>query len=101
MKTNNMSTEILDSICDTYKDDSELVVECLRFLYYNTTNETLGSQIVDILSDIGYCVECGSRLLTYNFSEFHNELDRSDEETLVAEYCPICDKYEINGLKGE
>lgn len=101
----NMSDEVLDAILDVYKDDKELVISCLMFLYYTTTNEKLQSNIVEILSDMNYCIECGSKMINYEWEEAHDELEGSYKEEFSASFCPNCDHSEIKNLnvnkKGE
>lgn len=94
----NMSTEILDTLCEAYKDDKELVVSCLMFLYYSTTDEKLQSNIVQILSDMNYCIECGSKMINYSWEETHDELDGCPKEEFSVSLCPNCDYLEIKNL---
>ena len=75
------------------------------FAYYTTTNEKLQSNIVEILSDMNYCIECGSKMINYEWEEAHDELDGSPKEEFSASFCPNCDHSEIKNLnvnkKGE
>ena len=87
----NMSIEILDAICDAYNDDKDLVVKCLFYLYHNSTDDKLNRQIVDIMSEMGYCITCGDKLTTYEYKETHTELDYNNEEIMSAEICRHCD----------
>ena len=104
-ETENMSTAILDAICETYKDDKDLITSCLCFLYYRTNDERLLENIIHIMSDMNYCIECGKKMLHYEWEDTHDELDGYNKELYTTNFCPNCDHYEIKNLnvnkKGE
>ena len=84
----NMSTEILDSICDMYKEDEELVVTCLMYLYQTSNDDKLRYNIVEIMNDMNRCIECGDKLTYYEFQEYHPEL--GEYETCGLYDCARC-----------
>ena len=94
-KGENFSREIIDLICDDWNDDKQLVIDALVYLYYTTDDDKMKSQIVDVCNDYGYCVECRTKLITYSWDEIHTELEYDNREPMSAQFCPICDKYEI------
>lgn len=91
----NFSTEIIDLVCDTYAKDKQLVIDILFYLYHTTSDDKMKQQIVDIFNTEGYCIDCGSKLTTYTWDEIHTELEYNNREPMFADYCPICDRYEI------
>ena len=84
----NYATEVLDTICEQFKDDKQLVIEILRYLYYTSKDERIRSQIVSILTDMNYCISCGSEMVYYEWKEPRP----LGEETMSAYICPSCDK---------
>ena len=94
----NMSTEALDAILDTYKDDKELISTILFFLYHTSDDDRLRQNIATLMEDMDKCISCNSDVMTYEFQEVHNELDNNDIETFVAKLCSHCDRAEIEQL---
>lgn len=88
----NFSREIIDTLCDDYKNDEQLVMDMLRYLYYTNTDDKMKEQIVMIFNDYEYCIECGSKLKIYTYEEPHTELKPTAYETITEVYCPICDR---------
>ena len=96
----DFSRAIMIAITEFYEDE-ELVKDILSYLYNNTNDVELESNIVDWFTAQNRCLECGSKLITYEFTETHTELDFNKEEPYVMHYCPICDKNDIIALKSE
>lgn len=78
MNRPNMRTEVLEALEEYYKDDIEILVDCLRYLGED-----------DKVDDLGYCAVCGSKLIEYSFREYHSEVDAY--ENLCELCCPNCD----------
>jgi hypothetical protein len=58
----SFATEVLDAICEQYKDDEDLVVSILSYLYHiNQTDSKLTSNIEEICEDLGYCPDCSNK----------------------------------------
>ena len=91
----NFSTEIISVLEEDFSDDEELIKDMLFYLYHTTTDDNMQSQIVDWFNSNGYCIECGTKLITYTWDEIHTELEYDNREPMLAQFCPICDKYEI------
>lgn len=91
-KGENFSREIIDTLCDDYKDDEQLVMDMLRYLYYTSTDDKMKEQIVMIFNDFNYCLECGSKMQLYEYDEIHDELTYNNVEHIKYYECPICDK---------
>ena len=62
----NFSTEIISLICDTFSDDKQLVMDMLRYLHFNTLDSKMKKNIEDIFLKEGYCVDCGTKLKSYD-----------------------------------
>lgn len=45
-KRENFSREIIDLICDDWRDDEQLVIDALVYLYNTTTDDEMIEQIV-------------------------------------------------------
>ena len=78
MKRPNMRYEILDALEEFYKNDEEVLVDCLRALEED-----------DRVFEMGYCPNCGAKLISVNYREYHSEVD--DWEELAELVCPECD----------
>ena len=95
----NMSIEIVEAIKDYYEDDKDLIANCLFYMYHTTNDSLFKLRIEDEMYSLGYCIDCNSELLTYEWEEIHWELDDNYSETFHAKLCPICDKAEISRCK--
>ena len=93
----NMSSELLECIMEYYRNEidneetKELVATILRYLYDNTTDNNLKRQISEIVSDLGYCLECGNKLQDYTYEEVHSEVPPPNIEYITETLCPCCD----------
>ena len=82
MERPNMRYEILEALKEYYKDNINVLIDCLSYLKED-----------DEITDMGYCSECGAKLITISYREYHPEVDAY--ETLYDIACPVCDF--ING----
>lgn len=87
--------EIIQTLVDSYSDDKQLLADMLCYLYNSTDDLSLLGAILGVMNDLGRCSECGSELITYEFTDIHSELDNSDEEIYFAKLCSQCDRVEI------
>ena len=97
----NMSVAVLDSICESYKSDKDLIATILHYLYKTSTDVKMHSQIHDVMTDMNYCIECGEKLISYEWKEVHDELEGNPYEYRYATFCHKCDKWEIEDLKAK
>lgn len=97
---NDYNRAIMIAITEFYEDE-EMVASILSELYNDTDNDDLKYDITNWFTAQNRCLECGSKLITYEFTETHTELDFNKEEPYIMHYCPICDKDEIIALKSE
>lgn len=87
---NDMHDEVIEAVCEHYKDDDDTAADCLLYLAtLKCLPLAVHSQIA--LDNMGRCTTCGSKLLTYTHRELHTELDEPCYETLTEVYCPCCD----------
>lgn len=87
----NMSEEIVEAIKEYYKNDEETAVDCLLYLA-ETKVLPLGYVIYRTLNRMGRCIECGNKLKSYTYTQYHDELDEPPMRELITEtYCPQCD----------
>lgn len=102
----DMSYEILDAIkefADNYETlsykEEEYKKDILFYLYHILTDEKerKKSRLVNMISnwfeENDYCINCGSKLQSYEWSETHNELDGSPKEYFSCDVCLNCDKF--------
>ena len=82
MNKPNMRYEVLDALTEFYKNDTEVLIDCLRYLGEN-----------DEVYQMGYCPDCGTKLISVSYREYHSEVDAY--ETIYDITCPNCDF--ING----
>jgi len=78
-----------------FLDDEELVKDALSYLYHNENSVELESEIVNWFTAEGRCLECGTKLITYEGTEIHDELEYGQAEPYIMHYCPICDKNDL------
>jgi hypothetical protein len=91
----DLHKEIIESIVTYFANDEDTLIQCLRYLYYNTEDDLLKKEVIENISERNYCIECGTKLITYTWDEIHTELEYNNREPMFAEYCPYCDEYEI------
>lgn len=94
-KGENFSREIIDLICDDWRDDEQLVIDALVYLYNTTNDIKMIEQIEMVCKDYGYCPDCGNKLSTYEWYETHTELEYNNQEWFSTQLCPYCDRAEI------
>ena len=78
MNRPNMRNEVLEALEEYYKNDIEILVDCLRYLKED-----------DKVDNLGYCTECGAKLTEYHYREYHPEVDAY--ENMIDLCCPNCD----------
>ena len=91
---------IMIAITEFYEDE-EMVSKILSELYNDTQDDDLKHDITNWFIATDRCLDCGTKLVTYEFTETHTELDFNRDEPYIMRYCPICDKDEIIALKTE
>lgn len=100
-KGENFSREIIDLICDEWRDDEQLVIDALVYLYNTTTDDKIIEQIEMVCKDYGYCPDCGNKLSIYEWCETHTELEYNNQEWFSCQMCPYCDRAEIEDYMEE
>lgn len=90
----NMSFEVLDAIRDCFNDNTdesnELIATICHYLYHTTTDDRMKQGCVEIMNDLQYCIQCGSKMAYYEWSEPHTELDVTEYEIMGTWDCPRC-----------
>lgn len=74
----NMRYEVLEALQSYYKDNEDILVDCL--LYLDESDE---------LYNMGYCPNCGTKLEEFHYREYHPEVDAYEEFCELC--CPQCD----------
>lgn len=95
----DFSMEVVETITEHYVNDGsdgkELIKDILFYLYHNTTSDKLHQKILEWFNTENYCIECGTKLLPYDWYETHTELDGNDREWFTTYLCPACDDEEV------
>lgn len=84
-----MFYEIKDALESYYSDDTETLIDCLRYL--SSIDKNNHSKCADIAYDLGYCIDCGSKLVEHEYEEHHTELFGCPTEYILELLCPKCD----------
>lgn len=92
----NMTPEIMEAVCEYYKDDDDILTDCLlHFVGLNADQAHLEIGFVVSamlkLDEMGRCNKCGEKLKTICRKEPHPELDEKPVEKLYESYCPNCE----------
>lgn len=88
--------ELLESVAEYCKDeDIENHKEILLYIYNTTTDKKLKNDIIDWFKENHYCIDCGEKLLQYEYYETHYELEDNYKEYFDVYLCPNCDYAEI------
>ena len=86
-----MKYEILEAITEYYKDDEDLMADCLVYLSKITPSD-FSYSCLDELVKRDRCVNCGSKLVEYSYKEYHPEIEGDIKFEVVRELaCPNCD----------
>lgn len=99
MNVEDMSSELLECVMEYYRNEikneqtKELVVAILRYLYDKTDDKELHTQISDIIHDMDYCLDCGSKLQAYTYKEYHTEVPPPNIEYMTEMFCPRCEMH--------
>ena len=86
-----MIYEIVEAVKEYYKDEEEVVVDCLNFLGYYIPSEKGGDYCHNEVEEMGYCPVCGNKLQTQTIRSVHFELDGNPIEYSSELFCPQCD----------
>lgn len=93
----DFSTEIIECITEDYKDDEDLIVGMLMYLYkgcnFDKRMKPLRMKILDWFEENNYCIQCGSKFEVITYEEVHTELDGNPIEYINELVCPVCDDY--------
>lgn len=87
----DMYDEVIEAVCEYYKDDQDIAVDCLLYLA-SLKDMRLAVAATRELEAMERCPECGSKLESYTHLVYHPEVDEPPQyETVTEIYCPRCD----------
>lgn len=86
-----MDNEVIEAICEYYKDDEDTAADCLVYLM-SLKCLPLAFASATTLENMNRCPDCGCKLQSYTHQVYHPEVDEPPfYETLTEVYCPNCD----------
>lgn len=80
------NNEVVDLIIDSFRDDKQLIVNILFYLYKTTTDDAMKQSILHFMNEQNICIQCGSEMVYYEW----NEPRPLGSETMSAYDCPCC-----------
>lgn len=83
-----MKVEILEAITDYFKDDEDIMADCLIYLS-KITPSNFSYSCIDELIKRNRCTHCGMKLVEYCYKEYHPEVDAYEDRCELV--CPSCD----------
>lgn len=85
------NTEIIEVLVDEFADDKELLANIMFYLANTTTDKNhMKADCEYVLSQLGFCTQCGQKKVVYEYEERHAELDYNNIEVMTEEICPKC-----------
>ena len=79
---------IMEAITEYYKDDPDVVADCLVYLrIYGGSH--MGRKAKDKIEDMNRCIDCGTPLEIMYYKDWHPEVGTFEEMADI--YCPCCD----------
>lgn len=85
----NMSYEVLEAVEDKFKDDEEVLADCLVYLAHLEDKTAIEYKAMDALQAMGRCPDCGGKYEVMYYKEYHPEVDAYED--MADMYCPNCD----------
>lgn len=89
MFVGDMSFEILEAIEDKFKDDEEILVDCLTYLANFKDKTIIEYKASNVLEKMNRCPHCGTKYEVMYYREYHPEVDAYED--MADMYCPNCD----------
>lgn len=86
----SMASEVIEAICEHFKDDEEIQVDCLRYLGA-IGNARLSFCCDQAIEEMNRCSFCGEKYKYMNYRGYHPETTPPSWEDMVEQYCPNCD----------
>lgn len=83
-----MKYEIIEAITEYYKDEEDLMAECLIYLSKITPSDVSYSCLDELIKRYR-CAHCGIKLMEYCHREYHPEVDAYEDRCELV--CPSCD----------
>lgn len=101
MKIPTMYPEIIDAINEYFKNDEAIRADCLLFLAHidkidKDVIARMGGICFCELENMRRCVECGEKLVDYQYKVTHWGIDGNPVETCSISLCPNCEMGEIS-----
>lgn len=86
----DMYEEIVEAIIYYYKDEKDVLVDCLLDLM-KLKNFKLSSVCANELEKMNRCSNCGCEMQLHTHKEWYNEVDPPCYEIVKDKFCPNCD----------
>lgn len=89
----NMSIEVLEAVEEKFKNDEEILIDCLVYLAHLGDEITQVNGVeykaMDALQRMERCPHCGTKYEVMYYKEYHPEVDAYED--MADMYCPNCD----------
>lgn len=95
-----MYPEIVDAINEYFKNDEAIRADCLLFLAHideidKEVVDRMGGACFCELENMGRCVECGEKLVDYQYKVTHWGIEGNPVEKCSITLCPNCEMGEL------
>lgn len=85
-----MKYEILEALVEFYKEEQDVLVDCLLWLKDNVEDDNMSLAVDKVLTENHLCIQCGGKMEYTEYKEIHEELEFDNIETLGMEICSVC-----------
>lgn len=86
-----MHNEVIEAVLEYYKDDEDAAADCLVYLA-SLKCLPLAMRATLELESMNRCYDCGCKLQSCTYQEYHTEVDEPPfYKTVTDWYCPQCD----------
>lgn len=86
----NMYPEIIEALKEYWKNDADILADCLVHLVNISDTPKMRYDIEDELAKMGRCIKCGTKLICDEWKEYRSEVNTY--EIMRDCICPNCEE---------
>lgn len=86
-----MYPEIVEALKSHWKDNEDILADCLIHLVNISDTPKMRYDIEDELANMGRCIKCGTKLEYHEWKEKHPEVSPDVYEIMRELFCPNCE----------